>query len=144
MKVFFDTNVYVAEVLLGRAAEKMLDATAKGSWRIYSSRYVGEELERVLTEALDFPRRLAVLSRKRVLRKATVVEPGASRHVVPDDPHDSPILKAALAGGVDYLVTNDVHLLALSPYEGLRILSMSDYYRLLIDHGLMDAMSARS
>ena len=139
MKIFFDTNVYVAEALLGRGAEKMLEATAKGSWRIYSSRYVGEELERVLTEALDFPRRFAVLSRKRVLRRATVVELGASRHVVPNDPHDSPILQAALAAGADYLVTNDDHLLALSPYEGLRIVSMGDYYRLLIDHGLMGA-----
>ena len=75
MKIFFDTNVYIAEALLGRAAEQMLDATVKGSWRIYTSRYVGEELERVLTEALDFSRRLAVLSRRRVLRRAKVVEP---------------------------------------------------------------------
>jgi len=66
-----------------------------------------------------------------------------SRHVVPDDPHDSPILVAALAAGVDYLVTNDVHLLALSPYEGLRILSMAEYYTLLVDRGLL-AASERS
>ncbi len=98
MKVFFDTNVYVAEALLGRAAEHMLEATLRGSWRIYTSAYVGEELERVLTEALEFPRRFAVLSRKRVIRRATVVEPpGASRHEVPEDPQDSPILQAALA-----------------------------------------------
>ncbi len=139
MKVFFDTNVYVAEALLGRAAERMLAATRKGSWRIYISEYVGQELERVLTEALDFSRRFAVLSRKRALRRATLVKPGTSRHVVPDDPHDSPILVAALAAGVDYLVTNDVHLLALSPYEGLRILSMAEYYTLLVDHGLLAA-----
>lgn len=139
MKIFFDTNVYVAEALLGRTAEQMLDATERGSWRIYTSAYVGEELQRVLTEALDFSRRLAILSRRRVLRRATVVKPGASRHEVADDAHDSPILQAALAAGVDYLVTNDAHLLDLSPYEGLRILSMSDYRRLLVDHGLLEA-----
>ena len=83
MKVFFDTNVYVAEALLGRAAERMLAATRKGSWHIYISEYVGQELERVLTEALDFSRRFAVLSRKRALRRATLVKPGTSRHVVP-------------------------------------------------------------
>jgi hypothetical protein len=27
MKVFFDTNVYVAEALLGQAAEELLEAT---------------------------------------------------------------------------------------------------------------------
>ncbi len=137
MKIFFDTNVYIAEALLGRAAERMLEATLKGSWRIYTSEYVGEELQRVLTEALGFPRRFAILSRKRILRRATAVEPGLSRHVVPDDPHDSPILQAALAASADYLVTNDAHLLDLSPYEGLQILSMTDYYQLLVDHGLL-------
>lgn len=30
MKIFFDTNVYVAEALLGAAAEAMLSATQKG------------------------------------------------------------------------------------------------------------------
>ena len=30
MKVFFDTNVYVAEALLGAAAEEMLPATERG------------------------------------------------------------------------------------------------------------------
>lgn len=66
-----------------------------------------------------------------------LVEPPASRHEVPDDPGDSPILQAALAAGVDYLVSNDAHLQALSPYESLRVLSMSDYHRLLREHGLL-------
>ncbi len=48
-----------------------------------------------------------------------------------------PFFKAALAAGADYLVTNDADLLLLSPYEGLRILSMSDYYRLLQDRQLL-------
>ena len=30
MKIFFDTNVYVAEALLGEAAEEMLEATGTG------------------------------------------------------------------------------------------------------------------
>jgi hypothetical protein len=31
VKIFFDTNVYVAEALLGEAAEQMLNATEKAS-----------------------------------------------------------------------------------------------------------------
>lgn len=31
MKVFFDTNVYVAEALLGQAAEQMLEATRRAA-----------------------------------------------------------------------------------------------------------------
>lgn len=135
MKVFFDTNVYVAEALLGGAAERMVEATSNASWRVFISRYVLEETERVMVERLGFSHRFARLTRKRVRRRATLVEPAPSRHRVPADPDDSPILRAALAANVDYLVTNDPDLLELSPYEGVRIVSMSDYHRLLQDHG---------
>jgi predicted nucleic acid-binding protein len=66
MKIFFDTNVYVAEALLGEAAEEMVAATVRAGWRICASAYVPEELERVLTEKLGFSRRLASLSRHAV------------------------------------------------------------------------------
>ena len=137
MKILFDTNVYVAEALLGQAAEQMIEATIRGSWRILTSIYILDELERVLTEELEFSRQLAILSRKRIMRRSILVDPSTSRHVVPDDPKDSPILQAALKAGADYLVTNDRHLLDLSPYEGLRIVSMTDYYQILVDEGLL-------
>ena len=139
MKIFFDTNVYVAEALLGDAAERMLEVTSRASWRIFTSSHVLAEIERVMVERLGFSRRIALLTRRRARRRAILVEPAlSSRHRVPGDPDDSPILQAALAAGADYLVTNDVHLLALSGYEGLRILSMTEYYRLLEERQLLN------
>lgn len=137
MKIFFDTNVYVAEALVGGTAEIMLSATADASWRIFISHYVMDELERVLTEDLAFPRRLARLTRQRCRRRAVQVKELPSRHEVPGDPADSSILRAALEAGVDYLVTNDKQLLNLDPYEGLRIISMTGYYQLLVAQGLL-------
>jgi putative PIN family toxin of toxin-antitoxin system len=137
MKVFFDSNVYVAEALVGGGAERLLAATAKAGWRIYTSAYVLAEVERALVGRLDSTRRFAVLARIRVRRRATIIVPPSSRHQVPDDAADSPILQAALAAGVDYLVTNDTDLLSLSPYEGLRIVSMRDYHHLLEASGLL-------
>ena len=135
MKVFFDTNVYVAEALLGGAAEQMVTATLDARWRIYSSGYVLDETERVLSEKLDFSRRFGRMTRRRAGRRATLVAPRASRHHVPRDPADSPVLGAAVAAGVDLLVTNDTHLLALNPYESLGIISMAEYFNLLVDEG---------
>jgi putative PIN family toxin of toxin-antitoxin system len=137
VKVFFDTNVYVAESLLGEMAEQIIEATERASWRIYASTYLLDELERVLVMKLRFSRRLASLSRGRILRRAKIVDPGASRHEIPRDPADGPILRAALAAEVDYLVTNDAHLLELDPYEGVRIISMSAYSQLLDEEGLL-------
>jgi len=135
--VFFDTNVYAAEALLGETAEQLIDKTLQAGWRIQASVYVLEELERVLTEKLGFSRRLAVLSCQRIKRRSRMVEADASRHVVPDDPKDNPILNAALASSADYLVTNDAHLLSLNPFHGLRIVSMTDYYNILVSEGLI-------
>jgi len=139
MKVFFDTNVYVAEALLGSAATELIEGTVRLRWRILSSLYVLEETERVLVEKLGFSRRLGVLTREHVRRRAQLVPMMASRHQVPSDPADNPILATAVAAGADFLVTNDAHLLALDPYQGLRIISMTDYYQLLVDQGHISA-----
>ena len=141
MKIFFDTNVYIAEALLGETAEELLAATEQASWRIHASRYLLDELERVMTEKLGFSRRLARLARARIVQRASIVEPGASHHAVPLDIADTPILRAAVAAGVDYLVTNDRHLLGLDPYEGLRIISMTEYRRILVNEGLIGPSS---
>jgi predicted nucleic acid-binding protein len=99
----------------------MIAATRAAGWRIYSDPHLLKEVQTVLTR-LGFSRRLATLTRARIVRLTTLVKPPASRHAVRTDPADSPILRAALACGADYLVTNDRHLLELDPYEGLRII----------------------
>ena len=137
MKIFFDTNVYVAEALLGESAEAILAMTVKASWRIFASDYLLDEIERVLVEYLGFSRRLARLTRQRCSRRSVHAAERPSRHNVPGDPADSPILRAALHAGVDLLVTNDKHLLGLDPYEGLKIVSMTDYHDLLVERGLL-------
>ena len=43
-------------------------------------------------------------------------------HVVAADPDDDKVLECALAGGVDFIVTGDRHLLDLTSYEGIPIL----------------------
>jgi len=136
MKVLFDTNVYVAEALLGQAAEVMIRVTFEARWRVYASRYLLEKLTRVLAEDLGFCRRLAILSQRRIVRRSAIVEGGSSAEV-PRDPKDSPILQAALGCGADYLVTNDRHLLSLDPFESLHIMSMSEYHQLLQQEGLL-------
>ena len=135
MKVFFDTNVYVAEALLGGAAEQMVAASIAARWRIFSTGYVLDETQRVLVQKLGFSLRFGRLTQERIRRRAMLVTAATSRHSVPQDPADSPVLNAALAAGVDLLVTNDSHLLAMNPHHGLRIVSMTEYFHLLVSEG---------
>lgn len=122
MKILFDTNVYVAEALLGETAAELVEATLKARWRIYTNRHILDEVERVMVERLGASPCFGVLTRNRVRRRATLVIHPVGRHQAPEDPDDSPILQGALAAGVDYLVTNDSHLLEIGgrPFGGLR------------------------
>ncbi len=54
---------------------------------------------------------------------------------VPGDRDDTPILRAALAASVDYLVTGDANLLALNPIESVRIITLAEYVHILQDYG---------
>lgn len=137
MKILFDTNVYVSEAMRGKSATAILEATEQAGWRIYVSTYLLDELERVICEKLGFSRRLAILSRQRTARRGVLIVPGTSRHFVPDDPNDTPILRCALSAGVAFLVTSDRHLLSLHPYEGIQIVTVREYGQFLRERGMV-------
>ena len=137
MKVLFDTNVYVSEALVGGLAEALIDASLAARWRVFTAPYVLDELERVLREKLNFSARVAALARQRARRRCELTVTPASRHTVLSDLNDSPILRTAIGAGVDYLVTDDRHLLQMHPYEGIHILSMRDFAELLRAQGLL-------
>src|SRR5262245_51942084 len=137
MKVLFDTNVYVSESLVGGLAELIIEATINARWRIFISTFQLDEMVRVLVESLELGARFAALTRDRCRRRGEAVETPLSRHQVASDPNDSPILRSAVSAGVDFLVTNDRHLLGMNPYEGIRIVSMQEYATILRDDGLL-------
>ena len=70
MKVFFDSNVYISEALVGGAAKKMIAATRVAKWRILCSRYVIHEVAHVMVDKLGFSTRLASLTQRRIIRLA--------------------------------------------------------------------------
>ena len=137
MKIFFDTNVYVSEALGGPGAARMVKATQAARWRIYSSEYVLDEVEKVLTLDAQLSPKLAALARSKISRRSVIIELTSSATVM-EDAKDTPILQAALTCGADYLVSNDRHLLAMDPFEGLRIISMDFYLQLLSNEGLLE------
>jgi putative PIN family toxin of toxin-antitoxin system len=137
MKVLFDTNVFVSEALVGGLAEKIIEAVINARWRVFASAYLLDEVQHTLHVKLRFPTRLATLARQRARQRCEPVEAPPSRHRVLSDPKDGPILAAAVAAGVDYLVSDDRHLRQMHPYEGIKILSMREFAELLRNEGML-------
>lgn len=54
---------------------------------------------------------------------------------VPEDPADDKFIIAAVEGEADYVVSGDRHLRNLESYRGIRIISPSEFVRILKEEG---------
>jgi uncharacterized protein len=125
----FDTGVLVSAALFadsvpGRA---MREASVRG--RLLLSQATAEELAEVLNRR-KFDDYVSVPTRKRFLaafvREALVVETNRS-FVVCRDPKDDKFLELAVCGNASILVTGDRDLLILHPFQGISILTPSQF-----------------
>lgn len=137
MKILFDTNVYVSRALTGGGAEETIEAVLRARWRVFVSAFLLAEVERVMIEKLGRSTRFARRVRRRIERECRTTRVGSSRHRVSRDVNDDPTLIAAITASVDYLVTNDDDLLCMDPYEGVRIVSLQSFRRVLRENGLI-------
>lgn len=56
-----------------------------------------------------------------------VVKPTVILEVIKDDADDNRVLECAAAGEANYIVSGDRHLLTLSSYEGIPILTVRQF-----------------
>jgi len=120
VRIVLDTNVLVAAAYNPRsAARRIVEACLEGTLTAVASKAVRREYEYILARAVrvpDYQEHLALL-----VDGLQIVKPRKTPRVVRDDPDDDKLLAAAVAGGAEWLVTSDRHLLALDPYRGIRI-----------------------
>ena len=131
MKVVFDTNVYISEALFDALAEIIARAGRNGIFAVYACDFIIAEIYTVLLTHFRTTRRFARLSAERARKSARLVPTRNKIYEGLIDEKDNPILETAINSGADYLVTGDKHLLILSPYQGIEILSPGDFHRKL-------------
>jgi putative PIN family toxin of toxin-antitoxin system len=120
-RIVMDTNVLVAAAWApSSASRQIVDAVLAGQIVAVVSAPILREYALILARAVrgsDSRDRI-----QRLLDQATVVAPQLTQRVVRDDPDDDKFVAAAVDGGAEAIVTNDHHLLALNPYQGIQIL----------------------
>lgn len=68
-----------------------------------------------------------VVKAKNVLAKTgKTIKVTSKRTVVKEDPDDDIFINTALDGNADYIVSGDPHLLGLSKYKGIEIVTVND------------------
>lgn len=71
-----------------------------------------------------------IRSVEKIIAIATLVEPVEKLNIVKEDPDDNMVLECAKAGKVDYIVSNDKHLLKLKEFEGIKIVTPKEFLQI--------------
>jgi putative PIN family toxin of toxin-antitoxin system len=137
MRVVLDVNVLVSALIspTGPPAQ-IVEHWHNQRLLLLTSDLILQELERVALE----PKLRRYLEGRpspvpglvRGLRRFAIVTPGRPlSEDVSRDPADEKFLACAVEGAADYLVTGDQHLLELVEYQGVAIVSPTEFVRIL-------------
>ena len=131
MKVVFDTNVFVSAFIVpGSKGEEALLLAHRRKVDLYTSVPILTETTRILRTKFDQPERDVLAALKQISRAATIVRPARTVSVLEDVP-DNRILECALSAQADLVVTGDHHLLALKEFEGIPLVRLADFLRMI-------------
>lgn len=84
------------------------------------------ELEEILSKKIKYPKERVLQVEKKMKKILRVVRPVKPIKVARDD-DDNRVLEAAIEGNCEYVVTGDKDLLDLKRYQGVRILTPTEF-----------------
>ncbi len=140
IRAVLDTNVFISALFNPkRPPAQLLELTLQGKIKLIISPQIIGEIERVLT----YPKVKKLLKKKKTTPgeveegivkalKVAVLTPGnLAIKAIPDDPADDMFLACALEGQADFIVSGDHHLLELSTFQGIKIVSPAEFLKII-------------
>jgi putative PIN family toxin of toxin-antitoxin system len=132
VRVVADTNVLISALLFGGLPEQILLAGLRGEIRLLTSISLLKEFENVLIEKFRLEPRFVKDSSDLVRHVAEQVEVTSRLKVIQNPEGDNRVLECAVDGKADFVVSGDTkHILPLREYGGIKILSPSEFVKLL-------------
>lgn len=129
MRALIDTNVMISGTFWPGKSKILLNAVRQRRITCVTSETLLEEFREILMDP-QRPFRLSVQDASRIVNAwrslATVITP-TSHVAVCRDPDDNRVLECALDGHVEYIITGDKDLLELGEFQGIRIVTVSDF-----------------
>ena len=126
-RVTVDTNVLISALLFRGLPGEFLGMAIGGSFRLITSPVLLDELDEKLRFKFLWSKAKADEVREQLEALCDLVSTTNGPNVIVDDPDDDRVLECAVAGGADYIVSGDRHLLKLGVYEGVAILTVRQF-----------------
>jgi uncharacterized protein len=137
MKAVIDTNIVMSRFISPRGnAAQIFERWEYAEFTILTSQPILEEYKAVLfSQKLQRYHRLSAIEMNEVMVKLETqteyVEVGNSLHGISADPDDDKFLECAIAGGAEYVVSGDHHLLQVEMFQGIEIVPPSAFLAVL-------------
>lgn len=132
MKVLLDTNIFISGIFWRGSSNKVITNWKEGKFTLVTSLEAISEIIKVLK---DFKIKLSDDMIKEwvdlIVRNSIIVEPKEKIEAVKDDQKDNIFIETAVAGNVDYIVSQDNHLLKLKEFRGIKIITPEEFNKLL-------------
>ena len=134
--VVIDTNVLVSALLFGGKPARLIDLWRNRHLRPFLSEEMIDELIRVLAyPKFDLSEKeIDYILYTQILPFFDVVEISKGPLIVEDDPHDDMFLRCAEAAGAKYIISGDHHLLSLTSYRKIPILTQAEFLDTIIEN----------
>lgn len=132
LRAVLDTNVYVSTFSYPRSMPwRVWRQALQRRYQLLLSPAIIREVARILRE--DFHWEEARLRRrlKLLVRVGELVTPQHPLHVITNDPDDNRILECAVEGQANLIVSGDRDLRRLKLYQGIPIVTPTDFLRTL-------------
>ena len=131
MKVVLDTNIFISGIFWKGSSNKVILNLREGKVTLVTSLKIISEIIKVLK---DFKIRLLDDMIKEwvdlIVRNSIIVEPKERIEIVKDDPKDDIFIETAVAGNVDYIISQDNHLLKLKEFRGIKIITPEEFNKI--------------
>ncbi|UCG25627.1 MAG: putative toxin-antitoxin system toxin component, PIN family [Chloroflexota bacterium] len=137
MRIVLDTNIYVSNLISERGnPAKIVRWWLEGQYDVLVSQPVIDEILRV-TGYERIQKKYSQVRENRlefaalIAEQALWIEPQEKLDVISSDQSDNRYVECAVAGGANYIITGDEHLLELGEYEGIMVLTPAAFVALM-------------
>lgn len=127
LRVTADTNIYISAFNFGGKPLGVIDAARHGQIEMAISEPILAEVMRVLRSKFQRSQNDLVKIEGQIRHMTLLAEPRSELRVIVDDLSDNRILECAVASASRYIVSGDAHLLKLVEFEGVRIVTPSQF-----------------
>ena len=134
IKITLDTNVLISGTFWTGKSFKIMKLIDEKKIICVLSKKILEEYYKILKsdEIIEKIKKKDLLISKiaeKIITNSLIVEPKIKLNIIKEDPDDNKILECAKTGKVDYIITNDNHLLKIKGFEGIKIVKPEEFLK---------------